>query len=363
MKVSCRKCILDEDFPRISFDSQGICNYCHSYEENDTKFQLTEHNTRNFFKIIDTVKDAGKSNEYDCILGVSGGRDSTYCLYLLKKWGLRPLAVHFDNNMDSKIAAENIKNACSKLDIDLHTFVVNWDEFKDLQRAFLFASVPSVDMPTDHAFVTTLYREAFERNIKYIFNGASFRTEGPIPPEWSLHGDERFILDIHKKFGSIPLKEFPLRKFSELLKYRLWGLKIILPLFHLSYRHAEIMPILEEKLGWKYYGGHHFESIFTRWAFAYYLPEKFGIDKRVSDYSTLVRSGQLTRKEAQEHMTEVIYSAQQEREDRRYIMNKLELLQDDMEKIMGSPRKSNFSYQHYSKFRRGMNAFGGPRYI
>jgi len=363
MKKTCQRCILNADFPGISFDSQGVCNYCHSYEKVDIKYQLTEQNSNLFLKKIETIKNAGKNHEYDSIIGVSGGRDSTYCLYLLKKWGLNPLAVHYDNNMDSKIAAENIKKACSKLDIDLHTFVVNWDEFKDLQRAFLFASVPSVDMPTDHAFVTTLYRVAYEKGIKYIFNGASFRTEGPIPSEWSLHGDEKFILDIHKKFGTIPLKEFPIRRFSELLKYRLNGMNVILPLNYMDYRHAQVMPLLEKELGWKYYGGHHFESIFTRWAFAYYLPEKFGIDKRIADYSTLIRSGQMTHNEAKEQMTVVIYPPELEREDRRYIMNKLEISQNEIEKIMNSSPKSNFAYRHYSKYRRIFNAFVGPRSI
>lgn len=363
MSKICKRCILDADFPGISFDTQGVCNYCHLYEKYDTKYSLTEQNIKLFLKKINKIKTKGENHEYDSIIGVSGGRDSTYCLYLLKKWGLNPLAVHYDNNMNSKIAAENIKNACSKLDFDLNTFVVNWKEFKDLQRAFLFASVPSVDMPTDQAFVTTLYRIAYEKGIKYIFNGSSFRTEGPIPPEWSLHGDEKFIIDIHKKFGTIPLKEFPIRKLSELLKYRLSGMNIVLPLNYMDYRHAQVMPLLEKELGWNYYGGHHFESIFTRWAFAYYLPEKFGIDQRITDYSTLIRSGQMSREEAKEYMNDVIYSPEQEKEDRRYIMNKLELNHEDMEKIMNSPMKSNFAYQHYSKYRRLLYAVLGPRHI
>lgn len=363
MKKICQRCLLDADFPAISFDSQGICNYCHSYEKLDAKYGLTEANKKSFCKIIDKIKDEGKNREYDSILGVSGGRDSSYCLYLLKKWGLNPLAVHYDNNMDSKIAAENIKKACSKLDIDLHTFVVNWNEFKDLQRAFLFASVPSVDIPTDHAYVTTLYKVAYEKGIKYIFNGSSFRTEGNIPQEWSLHGDEQFILDIHKQFGTIPLKEFPIRRVSDLIKYRLSGMTIVLPLYYIDYRYDYVMPILEKELGWQYYGGHHFESIFTRWAFAYYLPIKFGIDKRITDYSTLICSGQMNRKEAQEKMKVIIYTSEQETEDRRYIMNKLELNHNDIEKIMNAPPKSNFAYQHHSKYQRYLYSVVGLKHI
>jgi N-acetyl sugar amidotransferase len=363
MEKICSKCILDSRFPRITFDRNDICNICHQYERKDAKFSLNGSRKLSFDRFIKKIKNEGKNKEYDSIIGVSGGRDSTYCLYLLKKWGLNPLAVHYDNNMNSKIAAENIKNACNKLDIDLYTFVVDWDEFKDLQKSFLKASVPSVDIPTDHAFVSVLYNYCIKNNIKYIFNGSSFRTEGLIPSEWSLHNDEKFIQDIQKKFGSIPLKNFPMRHFSDLIKYRLSGLTVVLPLYHMRYVHSEIMPILEEELGWQYYGGHHFESIFTRWAFAYYLPVKFNIDKRTTDYSALIRSGQMTREDALQKMKESIYSQEQEREDRRYIMNKLELSDDDMIAIFAAPPKNNFEYAHYSNYLRGLYSLAGPRHI
>jgi hypothetical protein len=230
----------------------------------------------------------GRNNKYDCIMGVSGGRDSTYTLYSLKRWGLNPLAVHFDNNMNSQIAAENIKKACTKLGVELHTDIVDWEEFKGLQRSFLFASVPSVDIPTDHAFIAVLYRLAYEKKIDYVFSGSSFRTEGPGSIEWSLHDDVRFIRDIQTKFGTIPLKNFPIRTLKDILKWKISGLREIRPLYYIDYQHEQVDRILADELGWKYYGGHHFENIFTRWAFAYLLPKKFHIDKRVTDYSVLV---------------------------------------------------------------------------
>jgi len=361
MEKRCSRCILDSHFPHVSFDQDDVCNYCHAYDKADKKFLLNHDTELRLKKIIEKVKDSGKNQEYDCIQGVSGGRDSTYCLYLLKQWGLNPLAVHYDNNMDSKIAADNIKKACKKLDVDLHTFVVDWEEFKDLQRAFLKASVPSVDIPTDHAFSTVLYNFAYENKIKYIFSGAAFRTEGPIPREWSLHGDEKFIYDIHKKFGTIPLKKFPLRHFSDLLRYRLAGITIIQPLNYLTYEYHQTMPILEKEMGWQYYGGHHFESIFTRWAFAYYLPKKFGIDKRETDYSVLIRSHQMRREEALNKLQELHYTPEQEREDRRYIMNKLDLSSEEMDVILNSSPKRNFDYRHISLIEHIIRSLLGPR--
>ncbi len=363
MQRVCSKCILDSNFPGIIFDTEGVCNSCRRYEKIDKKFALTNSNKIIINKVIEKIKIEGKNKDYDSIIGVSGGRDSTYCLYLIKKWGLNPLAFHFDNNMDSKIAVNNIKNACKKLDVDLFTFVVDWEEYKDLQKSFLKASVPSIDIPVDHAYISVLFDYAFNNKIKYLFHGDSFRTEGFIPLEWSLHNDEKFIYDIQKKFGTVPLKNYPIRQFSDLLKYYFSGMTLILPLNYIRYVHSEIMPILEKELGWQYPGGHHFESIFTRWAFAYYLPEKFGIDKRITDYSALVRSGQMTRDDALEKMKESIYSPDQEKEDRRYIINKLELTDEEMEGIITAPPKSNFDYAHHSKYIRILHTIVGPQHL
>lgn len=360
MVTVCSKCILDTSFPNISFDNESICNYCRNHERLDKIYPLNEQRFKKFKEKIDRIKIEGKGKEYDSILGVSGGRDSTYVLYLLKKWELNPLAVHFDNNMDSKIAAENIKNACLKLDVDLHTFVIDWEEYKDLQIAFLKASVPSVDIPMDHAFVSVLYNFAYTNNIKSIFNGNTFRGEGVIPSDWTCN-DFCFIRDIHNKYGTRKLENYPLRGLKDIIKYRMGGLTNISPLNYINFNYDDVMPLLERELGWKWYGGHHFECIFTRWAFAYYLPKKFGIDKRITDYSTLIRSGQMTRYEAQQKMKEVHYSPEQEKEDRRYISNKLGLSHEDMENILNAAPKPNSSFQQYSKYRRLLYSLLGPK--
>ena len=169
MEKTCSRCILDNRFPNIYFDEDGVCNQCHQYDRRCSKYATNTQNQKELRSLVEKVKSRGKDQEYDCIQGVSGGRDSTYTLYLLKQWGLNPLAVHVDNRMDTSIAVKNIKNACRKLDVDLHNHTVEWEEFKDLQRAFLFASVPSVDIPSDHAFVTILYNIAEENDIKYVF--------------------------------------------------------------------------------------------------------------------------------------------------------------------------------------------------
>lgn len=363
MKQTCNRCILDDSFPGIFFDNHGICNYCRSYEKTEARFQDKEKNLKRFEEIVKIVKREGKGKEYDCIQGVSGGRDSTYCLYLLKEYSLNPVAVHFDNNMNSKIAAENIKKVCKKLDVDLHTFVVDWDEYKDLQISFFKASVPSIDIPMDHAFVTVLYNYAIENNIKNIFSGFNFRGEGPIPPQWTCF-DESFIKDIHSQFGTRKLNNYPSRGIKELIKYRLNGLRIISPLNYLEISYEEMMPFMESELGWKWYGGHHFESIFSRWAFAYYLPKKFGIDKRIADYSVMVRSGQINRDQAYELMNEKIYSTEQEREDRRYIMNKLGIIETDMEEYLSAPPRKNSEYRHHPWwYRKFCNGLLGPRHL
>lgn len=325
------------------------------YSSNDEKSSILP-------SLIQKVKNDGRSKEYDSIIGLSGGRDSTYCLYLLKEWGLNPLAVHFDNNMDSKIAVQNIKNACRKLDVDLHTFVVDWEEYKDLQMAFFKASIPAIDAPLDHAIISTLFQYAYDNKISYIISGGYFRGEGPIPREWSCI-DADFIRDVYKKHGKLSLKKYPIRSFFQQLQYRLNGLTTIHPLNYLNFAYRDAMQLMERELNWQWYGGHHFESIFTRWAFGYYLPTKFGIDKRGTDFSALIRSGQMTKDEAMAKMNDVFYSADQEKDDRRYIMNKLEISDSMMDDILSAPPRKNSDYAHSSQYIRIIRNLIGPKQI
>ena len=360
MEKTCSRCILGDTFPNIYFDKDGVCNYCHRYDQRCSKYSINPENQKKLRALVEKVKSRGRDLEYDCIQGVSGGRDSTYTLYLLKQWGLNPLAVHVDNRMDSSIAVENMKNTCRKLDVDLHNHTVEWEEFKDLQRAFLFASVPSIDIPSDHAFVTVLYDIAEKKNIEYVFSGASFRTEGQGSIEWSLHDDERFILDIQGRHGTMNLNNYPLRTIADVFRWYRKGIREIRPLYWMDYRHSDVDSLLERELGWKYYGGHHFESIFTRWAFAFLLPKKFGIDKRITDYATLVLSKQMTREEAFSKMRESIYSAEQEAEDRKFIADTLELTEEEMDSVLHAAPKRNFDYDHHSRFHRTLQYLISP---
>ena len=343
----CSRCICNSSIPGIRFDNTGVCNYCHEYDERDKDYPLDESGQTKLFHIIETIKKSGKNKEYDCILGVSGGTDSTYCAYLAKKWGLRPLAVHFDNNMDSKIAAENIKNACSKLDIDLYTWVVDWDEFRELQVAFLKASVPQADMPTDIAYLSVLYKVAQQEGIHYCISGSNFRTEGNEPPAWG-YGDGRFISNVYEKFFQKSLKKTPNHTILDLIKYHyIDGIRMVKPLLYLNYNKCEAMSILNKELGWNYYGGHHHESIFTRFIHGYYLPKKFGIDKRIIEYSALIRSHQMTREEALVQIQKPPCQLEQIQEDEMYVLNKLNLTRDEFDQIMRSPNKLFIEYNTY----------------
>jgi N-acetyl sugar amidotransferase len=329
------------------------------------KYPISSETDRKLAKFFKSCKEKNTQSEYDCILGVSGGRDSSYTLFLLKeKWGLNPLAFHCDVGMNSQIAEENIKNICAKLDVDLYRFTVDSEEYCDLQRSFFHASVPAIDTPQDHAIFTSLYRAAYENGIRTIISGDSFRTEGPIPKEWSWHHDFIFITDIQEKFGTIPLMKFPLQKIQNRITQRVRGFQSISPLNFIDYNHKKVDKFLSEELGWKYYGGHHFESIITRWSFAYYLPKKFGIDKRITDLSVLIRAGHITRESAIEQLNLEYYSQETETEDRKFIIEKLDFSEEEFEKILHSPVKSNFSYRHLPPlFYYGIGYAMGPKKI
>jgi hypothetical protein len=201
MKI-CNRCILDETVKDIWFDEKGICKYCHISDELEKMHPLGEDGERRLSEIITKIKEKGKNKKYDCIAGVSGGRDSTYTLYKAVQFGLRPLAVHFDNGWNSDISVSNIKNACDKLNVDLHTVVVDWEEFKDLQIAFLKSGTPDADIPTDYAIYSVLYDEAKKEGVKYILNGHSFRTEGTSPISWT-YMDGRYLKSVYKQFGKL----------------------------------------------------------------------------------------------------------------------------------------------------------------
>jgi N-acetyl sugar amidotransferase len=295
---------------------------------------------------INKIKRSGRGKKYDCIAGVSGGRDSSYTLLTAVKLGLRPLAVHFDNGWNSEISVQNIKKACEKLNVDLVTVVADWEEFKDLQISFLKASTPDADVPTDYAIYSVLYDTANKEGIRYILNGHSFRTEGTSPISWT-YMDPLYVRSVHRKFGKIKkFRSFPHMTLVK-LQYYIWIKKIreIRLMEFIDYRKQEVDVILKDELDWQYYGGHHHENLYTKFFQSYYLPEKFSIDKRKTELSALVRSGQITRKDA---LNEISHSAYiHDDKTVAYAVHKLGLTKEEFEKIMRLPVKSHDDYRTY----------------
>ncbi|MDC0156968.1 N-acetyl sugar amidotransferase [Verrucomicrobia bacterium] len=346
--MECRRCIMsDEHDPDIDFDGDGLCNHCRRYDElcSSRVFEGQDGQDR-LDELIAKIKRTGKNKEYDCIIGVSGGVDSTYLAYLAKKLGLRPLAIHFDNGWNSNLAVKNIEKVLTKLEIDLHTYVIDWPEFKSLQLSFLHASVPDGEIPTDHAIDSLLWQEASKRKIKYILSGMNFATESLSVPSWAYgHSDWKYIKAIHKKFCGEKLKNFPYYTFFSLFYYNfIKNVRIVSILNYINYDKDEAMKVLNKELNWEYYGGKHYESIYTRFFQGYILPEKFNIDKRVGHLSDLINSGQISKEEAKNRLKEPVYPDKYFLEDYQYVLKKFDLSKDEFDNILKAEIKSFRDY-------------------
>jgi N-acetyl sugar amidotransferase len=349
--ITCSNCILDNtDDPNITFDDKGVCNYCNYYFK--TAKQSVRSEKKDLGKIIAEISEAGKGKQYDCVIGVSGGVDSTYVAYLVKQKGLRPLAVHLDYGWNSELAVSNITNTLQALGIDLYTHVVDWEEIRDLQLAFLKASVVDIELINDFAIYALLHNQAYQRGIKYVLHGMNVETEGEILPAGWAHEkfDQLNILSIHKKFGKKKLRTYPrLSFFKRLYLNFVYKLKWVGILNYISYNKEEVKKKITAELGWRDYGGKHFESIFTRFYQAYILPRKFGIDKRKFHYSILICSGQMTRQEALEEMKKPVYDPEMMRTDYQFVLKKLGLTEKEFETIMKQPPRSHLEYDSYLK--------------
>lgn len=333
--------------PDITFDEKGICNYYYEYLEKEKKFVFKGNEGETKLKeIAEQIIESGKGKMYDCITGASGGVDSTYVCLLAKKLGLRPLVVHFDNGWNSETANKNIENIISKLGFDLYTLVVDWNEFKDLQLAYLKASVVDIEALTDHAIFGTLYKLAAENNIKYILSGSNIVTEATLPKSWVFDkSDDQNIKDIHKHYGTIPLKTFPFFGFREKKIFAgLKNIETITPLNFIHYNKAKTKQEIQEELGWRDYGGKHYESVFTRFYQGYILPEKFKIDKRKAHLSDLIFSNQITKQQALEELEKPIIEPQQLKEDYDFVLKKLGLSKTEFEAILALPRKEHTDF-------------------
>ena len=343
----CTRCIMDTTASDIWFDETGECKFCKIHDELERTHPLPEHErTGPLAQLVDTARREGRNRQYDCIVGVSGGRDSTYTLLKCVEFGLRPLAVHFDNGWNSPVAVRNIENATRELGVDLETVVADWEEFKSLQLAFLRASVPDAEVPTDYVIHSVLWRAAARTGVRFIFEGHSFRTEGTSPITWT-YMDDRYIRAVWRQHGGpSSSRSFPLMSLGRFLYYVfVRRIRVVRLLEHVEYSQRAAGSILQERLGWEYYGGHHHESIFTNFFQAYYLPKKFGIDKRKTEYSALVRSGQMSREEALAEVADSEYP--HEAQVVEYAISKLGLTPEQFGDIMNAPLRSSVEFKSY----------------
>lgn len=359
----CTRCILNtKDDDEIYFNESGVCNHCIRYD------QLAKDGIRTQQELeikVREIKEAGRGNKYDCLIGISGGVDSTYVALKVKEYGLRPLVVHLDNGWNSAIAVKNINNIVEKLGFDLYTYVIDWEEFKDLQLSFLKASVVDLELTSDHAIFSVLYKLAYEFKIKYVISGFNIVTEGILPKSWRWSKfDWLNIKSIHKQFGTRRLKTFPHTSFFKKIYYDLvMKIQTIQILNYLNYNKDEAKEIIKEKLEWQDYGGKHFESIITRFFQGYILPEKFGIDKRRAHLASLICSGQITKAEAIEELKKEMYNDEQYKVDRDFFLKKFGLSESGLEEIMRLPIKKHSDYpsyetQHYAYHQKFFKSIG-----
>lgn len=354
----CTKTVMDTiGDPDITFDENGICNYYHEFKAKlAVRVPPVEEGKKQLAAIVEKIKKDGQGKKYDCLIGVSGGVDSTYVAYLVKELGLRPLAVHLDNGWDSELAVKNIENILNRLNIDLYTEVLDWNEFRDLQLSFLKASTPDGEIPTDHAIVTVMYTIAAKYGIKYIISGQNFRNEGMLPPSWARgYLDWKYIRSVQKIFGTQKLRSFPHLTVPQFIYYNtIKGIKNISILNYIDFHKEEAMKIIQDKLGWQYYGGKHYESIYTRFYQAYILPRKFHIDKRKPHLTCLMTStGEVTREQALEVLKTPPADPKLMEDDKEYVIKKLGITAKDFEDIMNAPVKSIEDYPNIHYMEKG----------
>jgi N-acetyl sugar amidotransferase len=338
----CIRCIMDTTIKVIDFDENGICNYCKDYDYRlATELYKEPERSRRLTLLLDKIKKEGQKKEYDCIIGVSGGLDSSYVAYLVKKYGLRPLAIHLDNGWNSELAVQNIQQLLKNLNIDLYTHVIDWEEFKDLQNAFIKSSIENLEMPTDHAIIALLFKMADKYRLKYILNGSNLVTEGlNINSLGGSNIDFRLLKDIHKKFGTKKLKTYPSISIWNLAyKIIVKKIKYIPILNYVDYHKEKAIKFLEKEFGWRKYGAKHFESIFTRFFQGYILPNKYNYDKRKVHLSNLIMSKQISRREALNELNKDLYPNQ-------------ELLKEDIDFFL---KKFNFTKTEFQTKRNSQS--------
>lgn len=363
----CRRCVMDSSDHLIKFDENGVCDHCNTYDLSIAPFWTNDFNETALDEIVSSINKGSDKRAFDCLIGMSGGVDSSYLVYLAKeKLGLRPLVFHVDAGWNSQQAVNNIEQIVDRLELDLYTEVIDWEEMKDLQLSFIKSGVSHIDTPQDHAFFATMYKFASKHKIKHILTGGNYSTECVRNPlEWMYYqSDSNQIRDIHKKFGSKPLKNFPL---TNILWHKVYlpyikGIKLYRPLDLMPYHKEEATQFLVDNFGYQRYAQKHFESRFTRFYESYWLPEKFGYDTRKVQYSSLILTGQMTRDEALEKLAVPAYDPETIDDDFKYIANKLDITVDELQGYFEAENKSYRDYKNqmwlYNLGARAMRAMG-----
>lgn len=348
----CKNCVMDTTDSRITFDEHGVCDHCNGFKSDTLpNWYPNDAGKEMFRKQVKDIKASGKGKPFDCIMGMSGGLDSSFLLHLaVSEFNLRPLVFHVDGGWNTDIAVNNIQMLVDGLGLDLYTEVINWEEMKDFQLAFFKSGVPHLDIPQDHAFIATLYHFANKHKIKYILNGGNYATECVRnPKEWLYYGtDMAQIRDIQKQFCARPLNTYP---FSSILFHKLYlryfkGVRVAKPLNYLPYTKENAIKILSEKYGWRPYPQKHFESRFTRFYEGYWLPTRFGYDTRRVQYSSLILTGQMARDEALALLEKPAYDPATIDEDFEYIATKLGISVDDLRHYHAMPLKTYRDYKN-----------------
>ena len=349
----CRNCVMDTSDSKISFDESGLCDHCQNFYQNiEPNWDYQTTGPKRLGSLVEQIKKEGQGKEFDCIIGLSGGMDSSYLLYYAKEvLGLRPLAYSVDTGWTLNVAIENIEKLVRGLGLELHTEIINWNEMKDLQLAFFKSQVAYQDLPQDHVIFAGLYNYAVKNKIKYVLTGGNLSTECVREPiEWVYQNDLTHIKDIHKKFGQRPIKDLPM---TSMFKYKLYyrfvkGMKVVRVLDMISYTKEDATKTLHDKFDWQPYQNKHFESVFTRFYEGYWLVNKFGFDKRRAHFSSLILTKQLEREKALDILAKPPYDEKQAMKDLEYICRKLSISKDDFLAMMNEPNKTYKDYKNTS---------------
>lgn len=347
----CSRCVMDTTDSKISFDSNGVCDHCTTYDTEIKPFwNPKQSNSPEMKKLISDIKKSGKGKEFDCLMGMSGGIDSSFLLHkMVTEYGLKPLVFHVDAGWNSQLAVNNIQRVVEKLNLDLFTEVINWREMRDLQLTYLKSGMSNVDTPQDHAFFATMYKFAAKHNIKYILTGGNYATECIRNPlEWMWYQSDSILLkDLHKKFGTVPLKTFPI---TNILWHKVYlpyirRIKLKRPLDYITYDKEAATKELEDIYGYQRYPQKHFESRFTRFYESYWLPTRFGYDTRKVQFSSLILTGQMTRDEAISELKKSPYDEQTIQQDFEYVATKLGISTDELQSYLEMEKKSYLDYR------------------